>query len=155
LLNRLAACQATEALASESYQGTHGLQNHKRLARIVAYLQQHLRSDTPLENVARHAGMSPSAFSRFFHRMTGKTFVCYRNSCRVHEACRLLSETDHSITDIAFASGFENLANFNRQFLAQKKMTPHVYRRAYHPLSGTPPRKLRVAKTESLELNTA
>ena len=32
------------------------------------------------------------------------------------------------ITEVCFASGFNNLSNFNRQFLAQKGMTPSRFR---------------------------
>ena len=32
------------------------------------------------------------------------------------------------ITDACFSSGFNNISNFNRQFLAQKGMTPSRFR---------------------------
>ena len=41
-----------------------------------------------------------------------------------------MGELQMPITEVCFASGFNNLSNFNRQFLAQKGMTPTQFRRA-------------------------
>ena len=48
------------------------------------------------------------------------------HSVRLGHACKLLSETDMNIVEVAFECGFNNLANFNRQF---KKMTPTHFRK--------------------------
>jgi AraC-like DNA-binding protein len=40
-----------------------------------------------------------------------------------------MSDDHASITDICFEVGFNNLSNFNRQFLAEKGMTPSRFRR--------------------------
>ena len=55
--------------------------------------------------------------------------VQYVNRLRINLACQLLMSDDGmSITEICFASGFNNLSNFNRQFLAQKGMPPSRFR---------------------------
>jgi AraC-like DNA-binding protein len=41
----------------------------------------------------------------------------------------LLSDTTMSITKICYESGFNNLSNFNRQFLNQKGMPPSAFRK--------------------------
>jgi AraC-like DNA-binding protein len=40
-----------------------------------------------------------------------------------------MSEETASITDICFQVGFNNLSNFNRQFLAEKGMPPSRFRK--------------------------
>jgi AraC-like DNA-binding protein len=40
----------------------------------------------------------------------------------------LMSEEDRSVTDICYEVGFNNQSNFNRQFLAQKGMSPSRFR---------------------------
>ena len=51
--------------------------------------------------------------------------VQYVNRLRINLACQLLmGENKTSITEICFAVGFNNISNFNRQFLAQKGMPP-------------------------------
>ncbi len=79
--------------------------------------------------LAESVGMSPQAFSRFFKRQVGKTFVGYVNEWRVGLACRSLLETDDPITAVAIDSGFDNLSHFNRQFRRIIGCTPSDYRR--------------------------
>ena len=100
---------------------------HQRGARL------HQRSISPSPSakadLAAIAGRSPSAFSRSFRRHTGMSLVQYVNRLRINLACQLLmSEEQAAITEICFAAGYNNLSNFNRQFLAQKGMTPSRFR---------------------------
>ena len=61
-------------------------------------------------------------------------FVQYVNRLRVNHACELLISTDKAITEVCYDCGFNNLSNFNRQFLALKAMPPSQFRR-YHRLN--------------------
>jgi len=122
-----------EVLASPSYSSRQFQEMGSRLGRVMAHLENNFRADVTMEEMARVAGLSPGAFSRFFKKLAHRTFVSYRNACRIREACRLLAESDLSITAIAFDCGFNNLANFNRRFLEEKGMTPRQYRRIYNP----------------------
>jgi AraC-like DNA-binding protein len=78
---------------------------------------------------AEVAALSEGAFSRFFRKCTGRTFPIYLNEIRLGRAARLLSETDLRVATVASESGFANLSNFNRRFLAWKSMTPVAFRR--------------------------
>ncbi len=73
--------------------------------------------------------MSASAFSRWFRREIGKPCVVYLAELRVGHACEDLLASDRSVVDIAFSSGFRNLANFNRWFRRVKGMSPSEYRK--------------------------
>ena len=73
--------------------------------------------------------MTPAAFSRFFKRMTGRTFVAYLHRLRVARACRLLVETDAPITGVCFDAGFSNLSNFNRVFRRERGVNPGKFRK--------------------------
>jgi AraC-like DNA-binding protein len=77
---------------------------------------------------ARHLGITPEAFSRFFHRTVGRTFAAYRNDLRISGACQQLLGSDRSVAAIAQDAGFANLSNFNRRFKAAKGMTPRAFR---------------------------
>lgn len=103
---------------------------------VCRHLQQHHAERIPLSAAARMMSMSPSAFSRYFRRTTGKTFVGYLAELRVAHACRLLRETDRSIADIAGAAGFANLSHFGRLFRRLRKMQPRAYRRASRGAGG-------------------
>lgn len=97
--------------------------------RVLAYIGNHLTEPFTGDELAELAGLSPSMFSRSFRKHTGMSFVQYVNRLRINVACQMLmSDEDALITDVCFASGFNNLSNFNRQFLAQKGMSPSRFR---------------------------
>ena len=62
-------------------------------------------------------------------RDTGNSFTDFVNRVRINNACHLLMQTDHYVTDICYQVGFNNVANFNRRFLEIKGMTPSEFRR--------------------------
>lgn len=133
ILGKLAASPSTP-LASSNYRHHRSTRLSSRLERVTSYIEKHFREEISIGQVAKMAGVTSGAFSRFFRKMTHKTFVEYCNGCRIREACRLLTETDLPITEIAYECGFNNLANFNRRFLKEKRMVPRHYRRIHNRL---------------------
>ncbi|SEQ74703.1 AraC-type DNA-binding protein [Faunimonas pinastri] len=97
--------------------------------RVLDHLSRHLTERESMADLAGIAGQSPSAFCRSFRRHTGMTPVQYVNRLRINLACQLLmSEPDQAVTDICFDVGFNNLSNFNHQFLVLKGMPPSRFR---------------------------
>ncbi len=95
----------------------------------LAYINANLTEPFSEKDLAKIAGLSPSTFSRSFRRHTGLALVKYVNRLRINLACQLLMGPDEiKITDVCFSSGFNNISNFNRQFQAQKGMTPSRFR---------------------------
>ncbi|TGQ34699.1 MULTISPECIES: AraC family transcriptional regulator [unclassified Mesorhizobium] len=95
----------------------------------LAYINARLTEPFSESDLAAIAGRSPSAFSRSFRRHTGMALVQYVNRLRINLACQLLmSEAQMSITEICYAAGYNNISNFNRQFLVQKGMSPSRFR---------------------------
>jgi AraC-like DNA-binding protein len=129
LLDRLAASGHYRTLASSTYVPNANPQADKRLGQILGFVHANLGPELTQEEAARAVGLSPQAFSRFFKRSLGKTFVDYVNELKIRHVCRDLLETDQSITEIAYAAGFNNLSHFNEQFRRLKQMTPREYRR--------------------------
>lgn len=117
-----------ETLASAGY--THNAQNNNdRLGKITEYVMQNFDKEIALPEVARIANMAVTTFCNFFKEQYRTTFVEYLNSVRIGHACKLLSEKDQNIVEVAYECGFNNLANFNRQFKKYKKMTPSQFRK--------------------------
>lgn len=121
---------SSRRLASADYHITNDITevNRKRIEMVHRYVRQNLASDINQAEVARLVGLTPPAFSRFFRRATGQTFVGFVNILRINEVCRTMSESNECITNIAMNCGYNNIANFNRQFLALKGMNPSQYR---------------------------
>lgn len=101
---------------------------HARIARVVDHIVEHYTENLSVDAAASMAGMSPSTFSRNFQMTTGNKFVEFINRVRIGQACGLLYSTDNQVSAICYEVGFQNLANFNRQFLKMKGMTPSAYR---------------------------
>ena len=54
----------------------------------------------------------------------------YIRRLRINMACQILMSDEHAqVSDICFEVGFNNLSNFNRQFLAEKGMPPSQFRK--------------------------
>ena len=97
--------------------------------KALAYINEHLTEPFTESDLAEIAGRSPSSFSRSFRRHTGMNVVQYVNRLRINLACQILmSEPHQPIIDTCFATGFRNLSNFNRQFLAHKGVSPSRFR---------------------------
>ena len=133
LLEGLASSRIVEPLASEGFLCEQTHRDSARLERAFAHIHSHLNATLTLADTARAASFSPQAFSRFFHQHVGMTFQGYVIDLRLVEACRLLIETDLTVTEICFQTGFNNLSNFNRHFLDRKKMPPRQYRQLATP----------------------
>ena len=105
------------------------------------------RENLSHSEMARQAHMAPAAFSRLFRRTTQRTFTQFIIEVRLGHACRLLSETDNTVADIALESGFDNLSHFNRQFRRHHHCSPREYRMALNTVTHLPPRKSNPKKT--------
>ncbi len=75
--------------------------------------------------------MTKSAFCHYFKKRTRKNFSRFVNEMRVGHASKLLVETDNSISEICFQSGFRNLSNFNRRFKEINSLSPQEYRQQF------------------------
>lgn len=81
-----------------------------------------------LSRLARRAGLPARQISTAVNRLAGKNVSQYINDFRIAEACRLLRETDMSVTSAMFESGFQTKSNFNREFRRVTSFSPGSWR---------------------------
>ena len=129
ILGKLAESRECRPLAIADFSPTLNEQANQRINAVFTFIRQRLPEAPTQQAAARLVRLSPQAFSRFFRRCVGKTYVEYVNELRVGMASRALLESDRSITEVAFASGFNTLSNFNRHFRRFKETSPRNYRR--------------------------
>jgi AraC-like DNA-binding protein len=103
----------------------------ERIGRVIGHLHTHYRDETPIETLSKLAALSRSSLHRLFKLQTGMTISAYVTQLRVGHACALLLNSAKPIALIAEETGYNNLANFNRQFKALKKQTPRAFRNAF------------------------
>lgn len=118
-----------EMLASPNYmQYTKGVYSD-RFSKITDYILQNFQREITLSEVASEANMAVTTFCNFFKEHYRMTFVEYLNTIRVGHVCKLLADTDDNVVNIAYECGFNNVANFNRQFKRHKGVSPSEYRK--------------------------
>lgn len=103
-------------------------QTNQKISRVQEYIQQHISEDISLNDVAAWVGLSPAYVSRTFKESTGQNFVEYLSVCRVEQAKQLLRNTQMSIKEIGFNSGFNSMQTFIRTFKKLESCTPSQYR---------------------------
>ncbi|HEX2609259.1 MAG TPA: helix-turn-helix domain-containing protein [Flavisolibacter sp.] len=103
----------------------------QRLELVIQYMSRHFKEALSLKQAARMAGLSEIYFCRSFKQYSGRTFIEFLNELRVQHVSRMLTETTHSITEIALEAGFKNLSNFNRIFRSRQHLSPRQYREIY------------------------
>ena len=129
LLHTLSEDVERVSLASIAYAEPMKLQKIERLQRVLNFLDDQWREPVSLADAARVAALHPQSMSRFFQQHLGMNFQDYLLKLRLGRAARRLLETDRTVADIAFHSGFNNLANFNRHFKSAYHQTPSDYRK--------------------------
>ncbi len=103
--------------------------NDIRLQTAINFIVDNYTEAITLEQCARIAYMSPSHFSRLFHKLTSLSFKEYLNKIRIEKACELLCEEEISITDLAMNVGFNSSSYFSQVFKALTGMSPITYRK--------------------------
>jgi AraC-type DNA-binding domain-containing proteins len=100
----------------------------RRINKVCEYVNNNYFKPIKLADIASLIGMSESAFSHFFKKKTQRNFIDYVNDIRIGYASQMLFETTHSIAEVCYSCGFNNISNFIRVFKKKKGETPGEYR---------------------------
>ena len=105
-----------------------GSDSTDRVARYALRLKsQFFRQETMVE-AARSVGLSGRQFTELFRKVTGQSWRQYILGLRLKHAASLLTDTDRSVSAVAFESGFEDLSNFHHIFKLEYGCSPLAYR---------------------------
>lgn len=132
ILYELSKCDGARTLASSSFAKIVVEDDSRRILKVKNYISKNYMDEIRLATLSDMAGMSPSAFSRFFKLHTGRNLSEYIIDIRLGYASRMLVDTARSISEISFDCGFNNLSNFNRIFKKKKECSPSEFRENYH-----------------------
>lgn len=106
---------------------------YQRLRRLDRFVAQNFDRRISLQRAADVAGLERTYFSKFFHAKIGICFHDWLALVRVGEAKRLFGESDLTVTETAYRTGFHDLGTFERAFKKFTGRTPSDYRKLVRP----------------------
>jgi len=99
------------------------------LNKAINYIHTHYVEPLTLEDMSSICYMSKTYFCNVFKKQTGKTFIEYVNSLRLHKASQLLTNTNMRIYKISEAVGYNHVNYFTKQFSRIFGVNPGQYRK--------------------------
>jgi AraC-like DNA-binding protein len=128
ILRLVAEIPSPQTLCSSGFQLPSKNHDEQRLRLVYDFIFSRYEEPIGLQDLAELVHMESSSFSRFFKKGTGKTFSRFLAEIRIGHACRMLIETDYTISRILLESGFHNQSNFNQIFKSITGISPKEFR---------------------------
>ena len=99
-----------------------------RIQEVASYISKNCTKKITIQDCAEYMHMSKSNFTKIFNEAFGINFKTYINSLRIDIACKLLENTEDTILDISYITGFEDASYFSKVFKDIKGCSPKEYR---------------------------
>lgn len=131
ILNYLSKSREQNVLASPGYTNSLKEGDSQRMNKAYAHIMKHFTGKLTVSELADLTNMTPTSFSRYFKTHANKTFSEFVCEIRVGHACKMLIERKMNASQACYASGFQTLSNFNKQFKALTKRTPLSYKKEF------------------------
>ena len=128
LAARLLQCYSSVSNKHPDVHSTQSRLADRRLQQVIYFVEAHIEENITVEQLASLACLSQFHFAREFKAATGKSPYQHVTERRLVRAKALLTETDRSLAEIAYASGFSSPGNFWRAFRRSTGATPGSYR---------------------------
>lgn len=94
------------------------------------YIHEHYHENIDLDILSEIVHMSKYHFCRLFHRATGATFLEHLYNIRLSKVHQLLLETNMTLAEIAYKTGFSSTAHLSRIFHQMYHISPRDFRKA-------------------------
>ena len=99
-----------------------------KIGQAISYINLNFRKEIKLDEMIKKSGMSRSVFMRKFHQAVGVAPINFLIQVRISEACKLLQQSEMTISEIAYKVGFNDSNYFTRQFDKIVGITPRAFR---------------------------
>jgi AraC-like DNA-binding protein len=130
-LDVIARTNDYELLSNQGFTNSLNNTDSERIDKVMNFLMENYVRDIQLEEVSELLNMNKSSFCRYFKYRTHKTCSQFLNEIRIAHACKLLINGEITISEICYATGYNNISHFNRQFKLITGMTAKEYAREY------------------------
>ncbi|MDQ3291149.1 MAG: AraC family transcriptional regulator [Bacteroidota bacterium] len=131
LLDFLANSTHSQQIASAGFSQYADSYDCERINNVCQYVFNTFTDEVSIAHAASLAHLSVPAFCYYFKKRTRRSFSQFVNEIRIGHACKLLIETNRTVSEICYASGFRNLSNFNRRFKEIRHISPQEYRKQF------------------------
>lgn len=131
ILRDMARTEEYEILNADGYTFEVESKDNDRINVIFDHVKANFQDHISLDEIAEISNMTVPSFCRYFKRLSGKTFTQFVNEIRIVHACKLLTEQQLSISNVALECGFNNFSYFNRIFKEVAGKSPSEYRKQF------------------------
>ena len=100
-----------------------------RLRPILRYIYFNVDQTLQLQDIAKTFSLSSRSLSRLFRENLDISFLQYVKLTRIILSMEKLLQTDLSVSEIAYASGYNSLATFSNTFYEIAKVRPSDFRK--------------------------
>lgn len=131
ILEILSRAKDYHYISSRAYHESVEQHEADRLNKVYEYVFENFKNKIRLQELADLLHMTPTSFSRYFTMKNNKSFSRFVSEIRIKHACKMLTETDETVSNICYACGFDTLSNFNKQFKEITMRKPTQYKREF------------------------
>lgn len=100
------------------------------IRKLLLYIEEHYRDDLTVSEVSRHFGYNKDYISKIINSHIHCGFNHYINVLRARNARNLIENSDKSLDEICFLSGFGCMKTFRRAFTDYYNQTPREYQKS-------------------------
>jgi AraC-like DNA-binding protein len=127
VLDKIARSEELDTLCTSATRH-HALPDVGPISRVFEYTLTHFQQPLSIDHMADLVSMSRATFCRRFRQSTKKSFIDFLKEVRIGHACKLLTDSELPVSVVGEQSGYNSLANFNRQFRELKNVSPLQFR---------------------------
>ena len=129
ILTAIAKSPETTLISTTDYPDQFDEADTDRINRIYAYALANFQRKISVAEVAAVANLSRHSFCRYFKSRSRKPFSQFLLELRVHHACKLLADSDLSVSQVCMDSGFNQFSGFNKYFKQITGKSPMQYQK--------------------------
>jgi len=98
-----------------------------RMQEILGYMEANLTDKHTLESIGKRFGLSDRTLSRFFRKTLKMSFLQYLKLLRIVKAFEFIQQKKHTLSEIAYLTGYQSLASFSYTFHQVTRMRPSEF----------------------------
>jgi YesN/AraC family two-component response regulator len=130
-LDAFANTKEYDLLSMLGYENSVDLADAERINTVMNFVMTNYSEEIKISTIAKLINLTEASFCRYFKSKTHKTFSQFLNEVRILNACKLLVDSNMTITQICYNAGYNNISHFNRQFKLITGLTAKEYSKKY------------------------